>query len=177
MLGTLHRLNTNHSVLSFPLFFIARLVAESLQPSKMLFDKESPNLYREPLISMQLTQLSLERILALPTLPASVSEGLTSFQQECIKQVVEVQKAIQEWKSSGAGQDRSPWGVSDRKPIFEILWKLASGSTLMKSITTTNNKGEASTVDTLDIIHDPSKVHPVIIEASQRHARRLFLIQ
>ncbi|KAF9192082.1 hypothetical protein BGZ51_006274 [Haplosporangium sp. Z 767] len=155
----------------------ARLVAESLQPSKMLFDKESPNLYREPLISMQLTQLSLERILALPTLPASVSEGLASFQQECIKQVVEVQNVVQEWKSSDAGQDRSPWGVSDRKPIFEILWKLASGSTLMKSITTTNNKDEASAVDTLDIIHDPSKVHPVIIEASQRHARRLFLIQ
>ncbi|KAI8598190.1 hypothetical protein EDD21DRAFT_194832 [Dissophora ornata] len=170
--GYPHTLNEN---LTPHLFTLARLVAESLQPSKMLFDKESPNLYREPLVSMQLTQRSLEQILSRPDLPTSVLSRLASFQQECIQQVAQVEKAIEDWRSSEARLDRSPWGVSGRKPVFEVLYQLASGSNLLKS------KGENTSADYLEIIRDASKVHPVVIEASQCHEKtrlgRLFLIE
>ncbi|KAF9348643.1 hypothetical protein BGX26_012973, partial [Mortierella sp. AD094] len=148
----------------------ARIVAESLQPSKMLFDKESPNLYREPLVSMQLIQRSLEQILSRPDLPTSIHKTLTSFQDDCITQVSHVQKAVEDWRHSENGHDRSPWGVSGRKPIFEVLYMLASGSGLLKS-----------NVKHLEVIHDASKVHPVVIEASRHYEKddtgRLFLIE
>ncbi|KAF9108100.1 hypothetical protein BGX29_003296 [Mortierella sp. GBA35] len=158
----------------------ARIVSESLQPSKTLFDKESPNLYREPLISMQLTQRALEQILnRLGGLPASATASLRSYQQQSIQQVTEVQKAVEEWSRSlsaeGQGQDRSPWGISGRKPVFEVLWRLASGSSLLK--TTDKALGYS------DLLHDASRVHPVVIEASQQHhdnkthMGRLFLIE
>ncbi|KAF9170126.1 hypothetical protein BGX21_009535 [Mortierella sp. AD011] len=148
----------------------ARIVAESLQPSKMLFDKESPNLYREPLVSMQLTRRSLEQILSRPDLPASVHKALASFQDDCLTQISQVQKAVEDWRHSENGVDRSPWGISGRKPVFDVLYMLASGSSLLKS-----------SVEHLEIIHDASKVHPVVIEASQHHEKddmgRLFLIE
>ncbi|KAF9963955.1 hypothetical protein BGZ70_007081 [Mortierella alpina] len=151
----------------------AHLVAESLQPSKMLFDKESPNLYREPLISMQLIQRSLETIIARPELPDSVSQKLASFQQTCIENVHEVQKAIQEWEESALSRDRSPWGVSSRKPIFEVLWRLASGGSL--------RTGAQLSEVYLEAIQDSGKVHPVVIEGSRGHGKaqsgRLFLIE
>lgn len=153
-----------------------RLVAESLQPSKMLFDKESPNLYCEPLVSMQLTERALEHILAKSYITQSVREGLASFQQECVKQINEVQKAIDEWKSESEEEDRSPWGVSGRKTVFEILWKLASGSSLLKA----QNGQDPEYMKT---IHDRSVVYPVVVDAS-RYAEqpsescgRLFLIE
>ncbi|KAF9214250.1 hypothetical protein BGZ59_004046 [Podila verticillata] len=153
-----------------------RIVAESLQPSKMLFDKESPNLYCEPLVSMQLTERSLEHILAMPNIPLSVQEGLASYQQECVKQVKEVQKAIDEWKSESEGEDRSPWGVSGRKTVFEILWKLASGSSLLKA-----QSGQDP--ECMKTIHDRSVVYPVVVDASRyaeqssESSGRLFLIE
>lgn len=153
-----------------------RIVAESLQPSKMLFDKESPNLYCEPLVSMQLTERSLEHILAMPNIPLSIQEGLASYQQECVKQVKEVQKAIDEWKSESKGEDRSPWGVSGRKTVFEILWKLASGSSLLKA-----QSGQDP--EHMKTIHDRSVVYPVVVDASRyaeqssESSGRLFLIE
>ncbi|KAG0333581.1 hypothetical protein BG000_009041 [Podila horticola] len=153
-----------------------RLVAESLQPSKMLFDKESPNLYCEPLVSMQLTERALEHILAKSYITQSVREGLASYQQECVKQINEVQKAIDEWKSESEEEDRSPWGVSGRKTVFEILWKLASGSSLLKA-----QSGQDP--EYMKTIHDRSVVYPVVVDAS-RYAEqpsescgRLFLIE
>ncbi|KAG0204956.1 hypothetical protein BGX28_003257 [Mortierella sp. GBA30] len=155
----------------------ARVVAESLQPSKMLFDKESPNLYREPLISMQLTQRALERILSCQELPLSVSERLATFKQGCVGQAAKVHKVIKEWEETlEAGRDRSPWGVSSRKPVFEVLWRLASGISLLKGTGETSER----TTDFMEIIYDESTVHPVIIEAAQgqgEHSGRLFLIE
>lgn len=153
-----------------------RIVAESLQPSKMLFDKESPNLYCEPLVSMQLTERSLTRILAKPYISQSVRDGLASYQLECVKQVKEVQKAIDEWRSESEGEDRSPWGVSGRKTVFEILWKLASGSNLLKE-----QSGQDS--EYMKTIHDRSVVYPVVVDASRyaeqssESSGRLFLIE
>ncbi|KAF9574599.1 hypothetical protein EC968_006013 [Mortierella alpina] len=173
-------LQLNHLVESLISAYIgkgqpAHLVAESLQPSKMLFDKESPNLYREPLISMQLIQRSLETIAARPELPESTAQKLASFQRTCAQNVVQVQKAIQEWKVSAAGQDRSPWGVSSRKPIFEVLWQLASGCSLHGS------RGEQQSAVYLEAIHDVGKVHPVVTEGGRCHGKeqsgRLFLIE
>ncbi|KAF9961157.1 hypothetical protein BGZ72_004662 [Mortierella alpina] len=153
-----------------------RLVAESLQPSKMLFDKESPNLYREPLISMQLIQRSLETIMARHELPMSVSQKLASFQQTCVQKVIEVQQAIHEWEVSEDGRDRSPWGVSSRKPVFEVLWRLASGGSLLQ-----NTGDTPRPAIYLDTIHDSTKVHPVVIEGSRCQGKeqsgRLFLIE
>ncbi|KAG0088140.1 hypothetical protein BGZ92_006556 [Podila epicladia] len=153
-----------------------RIVAESLQPSKMLFDKESPNLYCEPLVSMQLTERSLEHILAKSYIPQSVRDGLASYQLECVKQVKEVQKAIDEWRSESEGEDRSPWGVSGRKTVFEILWKLASGSSLLKA-----QSGQYP--EYMKTIHDRSVVYPVVANASRyaekssESSGRLFLIE
>ncbi|KAG0369393.1 hypothetical protein BGZ54_010051 [Gamsiella multidivaricata] len=162
----------------------AHLVAESLQPSKMLFDKESPNLYREPLLSMQLTERSLEQILARPDLPASVLGRLKVFQQKCIHQVAEVHQAIENWRRTEAGQDRSPWGVSGRKPVFEVLYRLASGGSLLDSRAhpEISVEQEATAMESMEIIRDASKVHPVVVEASQHHDKeqrrgRLFLIE
>ncbi|KAF9207160.1 hypothetical protein BGZ49_001078 [Haplosporangium sp. Z 27] len=145
-------------------------VAESLQPSKMLFNKESPNLYREPLVSMQLTQRSLKQIFWRPDLPASIHQALATFQDTCIAQLNQIQKAVDDWHLSEAGKDRSPWGISGRKPIFDVLYMLASGSSLLDSSS-----------EHLEVIHDVSRVHPVIIEASRYHEKadrgRLFLIE
>lgn len=162
---------------------IARIVSESLQPSKTLFDKESPNLYREPLISMQLTQRALEQIQNRPNLPASALAALQAYQQESIQQATRVQKAVEEWSHSveeeqagtgataGGRKDRSPWGISGRKPVFEVLWRLASGSSLMRA-------GEEKGSYSVELFHDASKVHPVVIEASQKNDEaRLFLIE
>ncbi|KAF9124126.1 hypothetical protein BG015_005159 [Linnemannia schmuckeri] len=159
-----------------------RIVSESLQPSKTLFDKESPNLYREPLISMQLTQRALEQIQNRPNLPASALAALQAYQQESIHQVARIQKAVEEWThmieegqagATAAGKkDRSPWGISGRKPIFEVLWRLASGSSLLRP--GEEGKGSYSS----EFLHDASKVHPVVIEASQKSDEaRLFLIE
>lgn len=149
----------------------------------MLFDKESPNLYREPLVSMQLTQRSLEKILSRSNLPTTVVASLNAFKQDCVQQIEEVRKAIDQWHQSEAGQDRSPWGVSGRKPVFEVLYQLASGSSLSRptraheGLTSNDDKSEVM----LDFIHDTTKVHPVIIEAGQHddmsHRGRLFLIE
>ncbi|KAF9333758.1 hypothetical protein BG006_003206 [Podila minutissima] len=153
-----------------------RIVAESLQPSKMLFDKESPNLYCEPLVSMQLTERSLTHILAKPYISQSVRDGLASYQLECVKQVKEVQKAIDEWRSESEGEDRSPWGVSGRKTVFEILWKLASGSSLLK-------EQSGQDPEYMKTIHDRSVVYPVVVDASRcaeqssESSGRLFLIE
>lgn len=163
----------------------ARIVSESLQPSKTLFDKESPNLYREPLISMQLTQRALEQIQNRPNLPASALDALQAYQQESIQQATRVQKAVEEWSHSveegqrvtgatagGGRKDRSPWGISGRKPVFEILWRLASGSSLLGAA------GEEKSLYSVELLHDASKVHPVVIEASQKNDEaRLFLIE
>ncbi|KAG0232556.1 putative death-receptor fusion protein-domain-containing protein [Mortierella sp. GBAus27b] len=152
-----------------------RVVAESLQPNKMLFDKESPNLHREPLISIQLTQRSLEQILAGSDVPSSVHDKVKTFQGHCIKQIAEIQQLIKERQHSKAGheQDHSPWGLSGRKSIFEILYYLASASCLLAT-------GAGATPDiNLEIIHD-SSAHPVIVEASRPaklHSGRLFLIE
>ncbi|KAI1314886.1 hypothetical protein EDD11_001609 [Mortierella claussenii] len=150
----------------------ARIVAESLQPSKMLFDKESPNLYREPLISMQLTQRSLAFILSTQSassLPASVQSSFIALQDECVRQMNRVQQVIDEARVSGSnsGQDRSPWGISGCKPVFEVLYKLSSGANLLTDTT---------------ILQDTSMVHPVITEINQRQERNgqrgcLFLIE
>lgn len=138
----------------------------------MLFDKESPNLYREPLVSFQLCTRSLERIVSQSVLSPSVSEGLLAFQRECVKQLGEVQKAIEEWKASGQGQDRSPWGVSGRKPVFEVLWRLASGTQIVGG-----SEGEAKS-ELLEIVHDVQNVHPVVLDASEKQkGGRLFLIE
>ncbi|KAF9103900.1 hypothetical protein BGX27_010317 [Mortierella sp. AM989] len=146
----------------------AHIVAESLQPSKMLFDKESPNLYREPLVSMQLTQRSLEQIISRTELPVSVRKTLEAFQDDCITQASQVQKAVEDWRLSEAGHDKSPWGISGRKPIFDVLYMLASGSGLLNT-----------NVEHLDVIHDTSRVHPVVVKASRHHedTGRLFLIE
>lgn len=161
--------------------FLVRVVEDSLQPSKMLFDKESPNLYREPLISMQLTQRSLEQILSQPNLPASVHQKLASLQDECIKQAMEVQRLVQECRLSKTGHDPSPWGISGRKSIFEVLYHLASGSNLLATETTDGGTIETASNRYLDIIHNSSNVHPVVIEASQHHGKthtgKLFLIE
>lgn len=125
---------------------------------------------------MQLTERSLEHILAMPNIPLSVQEGLASYQQECVKQVKEVQKAIDEWKSESEGEDRSPWGVSGRKTVFEILWKLASGSSLLKA-----QSGQDP--ECMRTIHDRSVVYPVVVDASRyaeqssESSGRLFLIE
>ncbi|KAG0052187.1 hypothetical protein BGZ83_002915 [Gryganskiella cystojenkinii] len=154
----------------------ARIVSESLQPSKMLFDKESPNLYREPLVSYQLCQQSLERIVAQSSSSRSVSEGLLTFQRECVKQLGEVEKAINAWKFSGEGQDRSPWGVSGRKPVFEVLWRLAGGSRVLR----TDKKAEEEE-EKMAVVHDGSNIHPVVLDASlfgdKNESGRLFLIE
>lgn len=156
---------------------LARIVSESLQPSKTLFDKESPNLYREPLISMQLTQRALEQIQNRSNgLPPSALAALQAYQQESNQQVARVQQAVEVWSHSikdgqaGEKKDRSPWGISGRKPVFEVLWRLASGSSLSKS-------GEKDQYLS-DLLYDASKVHPVVIEASQKNdGARLFLIE
>jgi len=138
----------------------------------MLFDKESPNLYREPLLSFQLCTQSLERIVSQSTLSPSALEGLLAFQRECVKQLGEVEKAIEEWKTSGQGRDRSPWGVSGRKPVFEVLWRLASGSQIV------GGSARESKSELLEIVHDVQKVHPVVLDASEKQkAGRLFLIE
>ncbi|KAG0379534.1 hypothetical protein BGX24_012779 [Mortierella sp. AD032] len=158
---------------------LARIVSESLQPSKTLFDKESPNLYREPLISMQLTQRALEQILNRPDLPASALGALQAFQQQSIQQVGRVQKAVEEWRHAAQegkvtgrqGQDRSPWGISGRKPVFEVLWRLASGSSLLNNEKVVDQDGS-------ELLHDALRVHPVVIEASHKgDESRLFLIE
>ncbi|KAF9907416.1 hypothetical protein EC991_010977 [Linnemannia zychae] len=152
----------------------ARIVSESLQPSKTLFDKESPNLYREPLISMQLTQRALEQIQSRPNLPASAVAALQAYQQESIQQVGRVQKAVEEWQHAaeqGQGQDRSPWGISGRKPVFEVFWRLASGSSL-------SNNDREDVSGSSELLHDASRIHPVVIEASHKDDEgRLFLIE
>ena len=155
-------------------------MSESLQPSKTLFDKESPNLYREPLISMQLTQRALEQILSRPNLPASALAALQAYQHNSTQQVAQVQHAVEEWSHSATeqgpagGKDRSPWGISGRKPVFEVLWRLASGSSLLESVKTLDHAS-------LDLLYNASKVHPVVIEANQKHNQshrgRLFLIE
>ncbi|KAF9996365.1 hypothetical protein BGZ65_008042 [Modicella reniformis] len=161
-----------------------RVVAESLHPIKMLFEKESPNLYHEPLISMQLTQRSLEHILSRPSLSASVNNEIETFQDECIRQVAEVQQLIEKWRLSRAGQDHSPWGLSGRKPIFEALYHLISGSNLLKNRIADNSTTapkDTSPDHCLGIAYNSSNIHPVIIESSQytnkMHTGRLFLIE
>ncbi|KAF9430596.1 hypothetical protein BGZ94_005769 [Podila epigama] len=155
-----------------------RIVVESLQPSKTLFDKESPNLYREPLISMQLMERSLTRILARPNLPQFVYKSVASFQRECVGEVQKVQKAIDEWKSESAQDDWSPWGVSGRKTVFEILWKLASGSSILMAH---EQGGSEGGIEFMKTIHDRASVYPVVVAASryevQGATERLFLIQ
>ncbi|KAG0037211.1 hypothetical protein BGZ83_003514, partial [Gryganskiella cystojenkinii] len=59
--------------------------------------------------------------------------GLLAFQKKCVKQLSEIDKAINAWRSSGEDQDRSHWGVSARKPVFEVLWRLAGGSRVLWS--------------------------------------------
>ncbi|KAG0305784.1 hypothetical protein BGZ98_003575 [Dissophora globulifera] len=160
----------------------ARIVSESLQPSKALFDKESPNLYREPLVSIQLTQRSLEQVLSRPDLPDSVQQRISSFQDKCSKQVTEVKGAIEEWRSSEDREDRSPWGVSGRKPVFEVLYQLASGSslpTISNAMMYSDEEKRAST--DLGKIQGVAAVHPVVMAATQyqdqKHSGRLFLIE
>ncbi|KAG0349005.1 hypothetical protein BG004_002863 [Podila humilis] len=153
-----------------------RIVAESLQPSKILFDKESPNLYREPLVMMQLTEQSLTYILAKRHLAPSIQTALVSYQQQCIKHLKDVQKSIDEWVSTSESQDLSPWGVSGRKVVFEILWKLASASSILMA----QNGGQAP--EFVTTIHDRAQVHPAIADASRYAEKtsassRLFLIE
>ncbi|KAF9917861.1 hypothetical protein BX616_011056 [Lobosporangium transversale] len=206
----------------------ARVVIESLQPSKTLFNKESPNLYREPLISIQLTLRSLKSILSsrpsFSDLPVSIQKRFEAFQKHCLQDTKEVQQAIEKWSASkldernnnndgdgdgnnsndnsgganddsddgvddGSGEkhvDRSPWGVSGRKPIFEVLYKLAGGASLLNPAVVHSDKSNLSNTDRdtfLEIIHDPSKIHPVIVHTSQRqhdtcnYNRQLFLIE
>ncbi|KAF9923057.1 hypothetical protein FBU30_006846 [Linnemannia zychae] len=158
----------------------ARIVSESLQPSKILFDKESPNLYREPLISMQLTQRALEQILALQQshLPASALAALQAYQQESMQQTLRVQKAVADWTiaiEGGSGdRDRSPWGISGRKPVFEVLWRLASGNNLLRSEKSKQQQHQ----QTLELLHNVTKIHPVVVEASRLDDEsRLFLVE
>jgi hypothetical protein len=134
---------------------------------------------------MQLTQRALEQIQNRPNLPASALAALQAYQQESIQQAMRVQKAVEEWSHSveegqtGAGatagggrKDRSPWGISGRKPVFEVLWRLASGSSLLRAA------GEEKGSYSVELLHDASKVHPVVIEASQKNEEaRLFLIE
>ncbi|KAG0244170.1 hypothetical protein BGW41_000157 [Actinomortierella wolfii] len=141
-----------------------RVVYESLQPTKVLFDKESPNLHREPLISMQLALKSLRWILSLDqdgVLPASVREGLESCQQEAVRQISKVQSVLDEWSITKDGQrELAPWGVTGRKVVFEVLWKLASGGGL-----TPKQPNQAEIMNSY--IHDPERVHPAIVAASR----------
>jgi hypothetical protein len=126
---------------------------------------------------MQLTQRALEQIQNRPNgLPASAQAALQAYQQESIQQVAKVQSAVEEWSHStedrqtGGKKDRSPWGISGRKSVFEVLWRLASGSSLFKA-------GKEDQYMS-DLLHDASRVHPVVIEASQKNDEaRLFLIE
>lgn len=124
---------------------------------------------------MQLTQRALEEIQNRPDLPASALAALQEYQQESVQQVGRVQKAVEEWQHAGEqgqGQDRSPWGISGRKPVFEVLWRLASGSSLL------GNDRKIESEEGLELLHDASRIHPVVIEASQKDdSGRLFLIE
>ncbi|KAF9976771.1 hypothetical protein BGZ73_007906 [Actinomortierella ambigua] len=141
-----------------------RLVFESLQPSKVLFDKESPNLHREPLISMQLALKSLRKLVTLESegvLPASILEGLESCQQEAVRQISKVQTVLDEWSTSEDGQrELAPWGVTGRKVVFEVLWRLASGGGLTPKLPSQASVGRC-------YVHDAEHVHPAIVAASQ----------
>ncbi|KAF9158992.1 hypothetical protein DFQ26_007031 [Actinomortierella ambigua] len=141
-----------------------RIVFESLQPSKVLFDKESPNIHREPLVSMQLALKSLRKVMALESegvLPASILEGLQSCQEEVTRQIGKVQAVLDDWSVSEDGRrELAPWGVTGRKVVFEVLWKLASGGGLTPMVPSQANVGKA-------YVHDAERVHPAIVAASQ----------
>ncbi|KAF9585910.1 hypothetical protein BGW38_000100, partial [Lunasporangiospora selenospora] len=160
----------------------ASIVQESLQPNKVLFDKESPNLFREPLVSMQLVQRSLELILSGPSVPTSIIQGLRSLQGTCVEEIREINKTAQEPESSGGISRLSPWGISSQKPVFEVLWKLACGSHIVDG-NGAQNSGDKEVEEALSIVRDTTNVHPVVVEAGQRKSKddgclkRFFLIE